>query len=93
MSLHKVELLISGVVQGVGFSYFTYRIAQQLDLTGWVRNLPDGRVQVLAEGERAMLEDLIKQLRVGPRFGTVTGVDDQSRPCCVFNWVQPPNIT
>ncbi len=75
MSLHKVELLISGVVQGVGFRYFTYRIAQQLELTGWVRNLPDGRVHAVAEGARGPLEDLIKQLRMGPHYGTVTGVD------------------
>jgi acylphosphatase len=81
MSAHKAEMLISGVVQGVGFRYFVYRIAQQLNLTGWVRNLPDGRVQAVAEGDRGPLEDLIKQLRVGPRFGTVTGVD--------VNWKEP----
>jgi len=74
MSLQKVELLISGVVQGVGFRYYVYRVAQQLGVVGWVRNLPDGRVQVVAEGDRGLLEGLIEELKVGPRMASVRDV-------------------
>ena len=74
MSLRKVELMISGVVQGVGFRYYVYRVAQQLGVVGWVRNLPDGRVQVLAEGDRGRLEGFIKELKIGPRAASVRDV-------------------
>jgi acylphosphatase len=74
MSLQKVELLISGVVQGVGFRYFVYRVAQQFGAVGWVRNLPDGRVQVVAEGDRGRLEGFIEELKVGPRAASVRDV-------------------
>ena len=49
-------VLYSGRVQGVGFRYTTQRIAQQFAVTGWVRNLPDRRVQLVAEGEPAELD-------------------------------------
>ena len=75
MSPQRVELVISGVVQGVGFRYHTYQKAQQLRLTGWVKNMPDGRVTVVAEGERGELEILIAELKTGPRFGVVHNVD------------------
>jgi len=75
MSLKRVELLISGMVQGVGFRYYTYQKAQQLRLTGWVRNLPDGRVQVMAEGERGVLEELISELKAGPGFAVVHDIE------------------
>ena len=74
MSLQKAELVISGVVQGVGFRYFVYRIAQQLGVVGWVRNLPDGRVQVVAEGDRCLLESIIEELKVGPRMAHISNV-------------------
>lgn len=75
MSRNRVELLISGTVQAVGFRYFTYQKAQLLRLTGWVRNLPDGRVQVVAEGDRATLEQFIADLRDGPGFARVQNID------------------
>ena len=66
--------LVSGVVQGVGFRYFVLRKAQSLGLTGWVSNLPDGRVEVVAGGEPAALTGLEEALRVGPRMARVTSV-------------------
>ena len=75
MNLKRVELLISGMVQGVGFRYYAYQKAQQLHVTGWVRNLPDSRVQVLAEGEREVLEDFISKLKAGPNFSVVQDID------------------
>jgi acylphosphatase len=62
----RVRVLISGRVQGVGFRYATRREAQRLGLRGWVRNLPDGRVEVVAEGEQAVVDQLVAWCRRGP---------------------------
>lgn len=64
-----------GWVQGVNFRWFTQRRAADLGLTGFVRNLPDGSVQVVAEGDRRTLESLLDLLRVGPSAATVDAVD------------------
>ena len=68
------EILVSGMVQGVGYRFFTQRVAEELKLSGWVRNLPDGRVQAEVEGPRARVEELLARLRVGPRLASVTDV-------------------
>jgi acylphosphatase len=65
---------VSGVVQGVSFRYFTRKTARELGLSGWVRNRPDGDVELEAAGERGMLEELIKALRVGPPAAHVRDV-------------------
>ncbi|RWX72941.1 MAG: acylphosphatase [Candidatus Methanosuratincola verstraetei] len=62
----RVKIRVTGVVQGVGYRYYTYRIARGLDLKGYVRNQKDGSVEVLAEGEKGKLMDLISELRIGP---------------------------
>jgi len=67
--------LISGVVQGVGFRYFVLRRANALALAGWVRNLSDGRVEVVARGASGPLAQLEEALRSGPRGARVSGVD------------------
>lgn len=71
-SLHA---LVSGRVQGVFYRMFVYREANALGLRGAVRNLPDGRVEVRAEGERARLDALVERLKAGPRGAAVSGVD------------------
>lgn len=58
-------LTVSGRVQGVGFRYFTQRKAKERGLTGWVRNLEDGRVEVLAFGPESELEQFMLVLKVG----------------------------
>ncbi|MDP8264916.1 MAG: acylphosphatase [Candidatus Aceula lacicola] len=58
----QASIFYSGVVQGVGFRYTTQRIALGLSLCGWVRNLSDGRVEVLAEGPKEKIEQLIVEL-------------------------------
>lgn len=60
------RLLVAGRVQGVGFRYFTRAAALELGLAGWVRNLHDGRVEVLAQGPARSLDDLAERLRQGP---------------------------
>lgn len=70
-----IHALVSGLVQGVFFRMFVLREATALGLTGEVRNLPDGRVEVTAEGERAALTQLISRLHTGPRGAAVSAVE------------------
>jgi len=72
--LVAADIVVFGKVQGVGYRLFTQRVAEELKLSGWARNLPDGRVQVEAEGPRANIEALLARLRVGPRLSSVTDV-------------------
>jgi len=74
------EVLVSGRVQGVYYRVFTEQEANLLGLTGYVRNLPDGRVQIEVEGNRRDLEELIKRLWKGPGRAQVTDVQASFRP-------------
>jgi len=65
--------LISGLVQGVGFRYFILQRAGDYGIDGWTRNLPDGSVEVFAEGDREALEEFERDLRQGPGSARVTG--------------------
>ena len=71
----RAHVFISGRVQGVFFRDHTRRWAASLGLTGWVRNLLDGRVEVMAEGERERLDGLIGRLRQGPPMAEVADVE------------------
>jgi acylphosphatase len=62
----RMTAIVSGGVQGLGFRYFVWQQARSLGLTGWVRNLLNGTVEVLAEGNRPHLEQLATALRSGP---------------------------
>lgn len=75
--------VVSGLVQGVGYRYFVWQRAQERGLTGYVRNLPDGRVEVVAEGPGEELDALRGDLLVGPRFARVSAVDMSS--------IEPPH--
>ena len=71
----RLEAVIHGRVQGVGFRVFVARRARNLGLTGWVANESSGRVRSVAEGPRASLEALLDQLRDGPPGASVERVD------------------
>lgn len=71
----RVHIFVSGRVQGVFFRDHTQRWASSLSLTGWVRNLIDGRVEVLAEGGKENIESLISKVRKGPPSSQVGSVD------------------
>ena len=58
----QAHLFYSGTVQGIGFRYTVERFASGLKLTGWVRNLPDGRVEILVEGHKEDIEKLTQQV-------------------------------
>jgi len=70
----SVKAVVRGYVQGVFFRHFVSRHADELGLTGYVRNLPGGAVEVVAEGERKNLEELISHLKVGPPSARVEKV-------------------
>jgi acylphosphatase len=72
--LASVKAVVYGYVQGVFFRAFVSRRAEELGLSGYVRNLPGGAVEVLAEGERKQLERLIGYLKVGPPSAKVEKV-------------------
>ena len=71
----RLDAVVSGRVQGVGYRYFVLGIAGRLGLTGWVANLPDGRVRCVAEGGRADLERLLAELEHGPGGASVASVE------------------
>jgi acylphosphatase len=71
----RLSAVVRGRVQGVSFRYYTQRRATELGLTGTVRNLWDGSVEVIAEGPRRDVEELLALLRIGPQAAFVTGVD------------------
>ena len=75
-----VRFLVRGRVQGVGFRWFAMREATRLRLTGYVRNLPDGTVEVCAQGRPAALDGLAAALANGPPGGHVIGVEKQELP-------------
>lgn len=74
---HSVHLIVRGRVQGVGFRYFVVRTAAPLGVAGWVRNRPDGTVELEAEGPREGLERLVAAIARGPAGARVTGVDQE----------------
>jgi acylphosphatase len=71
----RLHATVTGRVQGVSFRYFVLEKADQLDLTGWVRNRWNGSVEVMAEGKRQNLEHLLLALRKGPPMASVEDVD------------------
>ncbi|HCC68886.1 MAG TPA: acylphosphatase [Nitrospiraceae bacterium] len=71
----RAHLLINGDVQGVYFRANTRNKAQSLGISGWVRNLPDGKVEAVFEGPKVMVEEVVKWCHEGPPGARVTGVD------------------
>jgi acylphosphatase len=79
--MKRVHLFVSGRVQGVFFRAHTRDLAQKLGLSGFVRNLPDGRVEVVAEGPEEKLQELIEFCHRGPPLAYVTNVE--------IHWEEP----
>jgi len=73
-------LVVSGRVQGVGFRAFVEAAARGADLQGWVRNLPDGRVEMLVEGEPGAVDRFEATIRQGPPLARVSSVDVEAKP-------------
>ena len=73
--MKKARILISGFVQGVGFRQFIRKEAEDLDITGWVRNTPNNKVEALLQGEEDNVEQLIAICRNGPFLAEVKDIE------------------
>ncbi len=73
--MKRVQLIVHGRVQGVGFRYFTTMEAHRHHIAGFVRNRPDGTVEIEAEGPDAELTAFVTAIETGPRYGHVNHVD------------------
>ena len=76
----QLYILISGKVQGVGFRAFTRRNATELGIRGYAKNLPNGKVEVVAEGDKGTLDGLLMAVRKGPSAARVSDVKIEERP-------------
>lgn len=70
------KFVVSGVVQGVGFRFFTQRIAARHQVVGYVRNLSDGRVEALVEGDETAIENFKIELTAGPTNSSVEQIEE-----------------
>lgn len=77
--LHELFIKVTGQVQNVGFRYQTNKLAQELKLAGWVRNAPDGTVEILVQGEKKYLTKLLTWARKGPGFAKVDKLSSEWR--------------
>jgi acylphosphatase len=78
MTVATFRYRITGRVQGVGYRYFALLEAQTLGVAGFARNLPDGSVEVVAEGRAEAVRAFEERLREGPAFARVVGVDKET---------------
>ncbi len=67
-------IIVKGLVQGVGYRYFAARQARIFNIRGWVKNAPDGAVEMQIEGEKNSVDAFVKELKIGPRFSQVQDV-------------------
>jgi acylphosphatase len=74
-----IQAIIKGRVQGVGFRWFAMQNARKYDVTGYVKNLVSGDVEILAEGEEEQLEEFISLMEKGPPFSNVVDVNTQRK--------------
>ena len=79
----RAEIIVNGLVQGVGYRFFVQREANKLGLKGFVKNLFTGEVLTVVEGEKAIVEEMIKKIRVGPSHASVKS--------CKVDWQESTN--
>lgn len=80
MAKKRVHVYLSGRVQGVWFRAYTKEEADRLGVKGWVRNLPDGRVEAVFEGEEEVVGAMVRWCHVGSPHSKVTGVEVHEEP-------------
>jgi len=80
MNVVSRQFLIAGRVQGVGYRYFVLRAAARHEILGTVRNLSDGSVEVVAEGDRTAMDLFKMELATGPSLARVTSLDETDVP-------------
>jgi len=74
IDVERLHIIVEGHVQGVGFRYFVDGLAHEMNITGWVRNLENGDVEITAEGEKNSLEHLLTLVSQGPTGSSVVSV-------------------
>ena len=79
-NLVRKHIVVNGLVQGVGFRYFTVTQARRLGVRGWVRNCRDGSVELEAQGSSDAVQALVEQLAIGPRWSEVSHVAVHDMP-------------
>jgi acylphosphatase len=90
--MNSKRLVISGLVQGVGYRDWMVQKARDLGISGWVRNRLDGSVEALVAGDTAAVEELLRLCRRGPRMATVTSIEeDLADPPEHFGFRQYPS--
>ena len=77
----RAEIIVNGLVQGVGFRYFVYSRAENLELKGYVKNFYTGEVNTVVEGEKYLIEDLFEKIKIGPMSAHVKNAS--------INWTEP----
>lgn len=75
MAVSGCKIRVEGIVQGVGFRFFTQDKAQEYNLQGYVKNMYDGSVEIHAEGEKNVLEKFLNDIKKGPRMSRVENTD------------------
>ncbi len=78
--MRRIIIKVYGLVQGVFFRYTTRKVARQLDLTGIVKNMPDGSVYIEAEGTEENLSQLLKFAKKGPKYAEVSNIEYEYTP-------------
>ncbi len=71
----RAHIIVSGMVQGVGYRYFVCKNARRMELTGWVKNLMSGEVEIEVEGPKGLVESFTQELWTGNAWATVRNVD------------------
>lgn len=80
MPVKRVRVHVSGRVQGVNYRRFTQQSARVLGIRGWVRNLPDRRVEFVAEGDEEKLKEFVRHCREGPTLAIVKDMEVRCEP-------------
>ena len=78
--LKRLHVQVFGHVQGVGYRHFVWKRAHGLGIQGWVRNCPDGSVEIVAEGVEATLRFMLQDVRRGPAGALVQGINEEWLP-------------
>jgi acylphosphatase len=74
MTEKRIHIIVRGLVQGVGFRMFVRREAVARNLSGWTRNLPDGTVEIEAQGGAGLVDELVRRTRIGPSRSQVSSM-------------------
>lgn len=75
--MKSVKITVSGLVQGVGYRYFCYKKALEYGINGYAKNLYNGNVEVLAQGEEGLIKGFIKELNTGPNYASVKSLNTE----------------